>query len=102
MEIYFREQFGMGFLERFVGMVKRCLMTVMGNAKLNLDELSTVILEIECTLNSRPLTCQDNEIDQALTPSHLILGCRLSCMSEGNTTHDDYDDDDCHKEYVCM
>ena len=45
-----------GFFERLVGMVKRCLRKVLGNAKLNLDELSTVILEIECTLNSRPLT----------------------------------------------
>ena len=83
-----------GFFERLVGIVKRCLRKVLGNAKLNLDELSTVILEIECTLNSRPLTYQDDEIGQALTPSHLILGRRLSPMSESNTTFDD--DAGCH------
>jgi len=34
------------FLERLVGMVKRCLRKVLGNAKLNLNELHTIILEI--------------------------------------------------------
>ena len=42
------------------------------------DELQTVIIEIENVLNSRPLTyLYPDEMDEALTPSHLICGRRL-------------------------
>ena len=45
-----------GHFERLVGSTKRCLKKVLGNAKLKFDELLTVLIEIECTLNNRPLT----------------------------------------------
>ena len=65
---------GWGF-ERLVGSVKRPLRKVLGNARLNFDELLTVLLEIESTLNSRPLTYEYDEIGcEMLTPSHLIFG----------------------------
>ncbi|XP_065052637.1 uncharacterized protein LOC135681915, partial [Rhopilema esculentum] len=60
-----------GIFERMVRSVKRCLRKVLGNARLTQDELHTVLTEIECTLNSRPLTYQ-YEIGEVLTPSHLI------------------------------
>ena len=67
-----------GFFERLVGSVKR-----LGNAKLNFDELLTVLLEIESTLNSHPLTYEYNEIGgEMLTPSHLIFGFRLSSLPD--------------------
>ena len=70
-----------GFIERMVGSVKRCLRKVLGNARLTSDELLTVLVEIEATLNSRPLTYEYNELDEeALTPSHLIFGRRIKLL----------------------
>ena len=64
-----------GFFERMVGKVKRCLRKVLGNAKLTYDELLTTLVEIEGTLNSRPLTYAYDEVGvEVLTPSHLIFG----------------------------
>ena len=69
-----------GIFERMVRSVKGCLRKVLGNARLTEDELYTILTEIECTLNSRPLTYQ-YDIGEVLTPSHLILGQRLSPFS---------------------
>ncbi len=71
-----------GFFERMIGTMKRCLRKVLGNAKLNADEFNTVLCEIECTLNSRPLTDQYDEIETFLTPFHLIFGRKLSPLPE--------------------
>ena len=55
--------------------VKRCLRKVLGNAKLTLDESNSVLVEVEGTLNSRPLTDAFEEFEgEVLTPSHLIYG----------------------------
>ena len=72
-----------GHFERLIGTVKRCLRKVLGNARLSHDELSTVLTEVEGTLNSRPLTYYGDDVEeQALTPSHLIIGRRISPLSE--------------------
>lgn len=45
-----------GFYERMVKGVKRCLRKTLGNARLSYDELVTVVIEVEGTLNVRSLT----------------------------------------------
>ena len=82
-----------GYWERMVGCVKRCLRKVLGNARLTRDELSTVFTEVESTLNSRPLTYLYDELGEALTPSHLLHGHRLSHLSEGINPEIDHEDD---------
>ena len=59
-----------GFFERMVGCVKQCLRKTLGKARLKQDELATVLVEVECTLNSRPLTYEYDEVgEEVLTPS---------------------------------
>jgi len=72
-----------GFFERMVGLVKRCLRKVLGNARLTFDELLTIIVEIEGTLNARPLTYEYEELEEeVLTPSHLIYGRRITSIPD--------------------
>ena len=83
-----------GAFERMVGSVKRCLSKVLGNARLTQDELTTVLVEVEATLNSRPLTYQHEEFDsQVLTPSHLLVGRRISPLSNYVSDDLDFEDD---------
>ena len=69
------------FWERLVQSVKRCLKKTIGRASLTFDELVTIMVEIESTLNNRPLTYiyDDSEgINQPLTPADLIYGRRIA------------------------
>jgi hypothetical protein len=63
-----------GCFERMVKSVKRCLKKVIGSAKLTYEELLTILIEVECVLNSRPLTYVYDDATEPLTPSHLVLG----------------------------
>ena len=52
---------------------------VAGKAFLNYDELITLLIEIEQTLNTRSLTyLSDNNEDDAITPSHLLYGQNIT------------------------
>ena len=57
---------------------KRCLRKVIGRAHFSHDELLTAVTEIEAVINSRPLSyVSANDFEEALTPSHLIVGRRI-------------------------
>lgn len=67
-----------GAFERMVRSTKRCLRKIVGRSKLTSDELRTALIEIEAVINSRPLSyVSSTDCDEPLTPSHLIVGCRL-------------------------
>ena len=58
-----------------VKMVKRCLRKVLRKSKLNFDEFVTVLKEIQCILNNRPLTyLYTDEVNETLTPYKLLYG----------------------------
>ena len=64
--------------------MKRCLKKVVGRASLSFEEMRTVLIEIEATLNNRPLTyVYDDEqgISYPLTPSLLIYGRTIATTS---------------------
>ena len=68
-----------GYFERLVQSVKRCLKKILKNAKVT----RTVLVEIEATLNSRPLTfVSSGEIEEPLAPYHLLCGRRLLAMPD--------------------
>ena len=59
---------------------------VLGNARITVDELHTVLVEIEGVWNSRPLTYiyeEDCNVE-ILTPSHLLCARRLSPFADQN------------------
>ena len=45
-----------GFWERMVGITKRCLKKAVGRESLSFEEMRTVLIEIEATLNNQPMT----------------------------------------------
>lgn len=77
------------------GSVKRCLRIVLGGAKVSFIELGVNLLEVENTLNSRPLKCNYEELrEELLTPSHLLHGRRLSNLSSGVYFESDFENHD--------
>ena len=64
-----------GWFERVIGLVKQALYKVIGKAKLTFMEMQDVLLDIQITLNNRPLSyCEDDIELQTLTPNMLIFG----------------------------
>ena len=58
-----------GFFERLVKSVKLSLKKCLRNARLNYDELSTALEEVEAVLKSRPLTYVYDEYEEPLLAS---------------------------------
>jgi len=57
--------------------VKRCLRKTIGRLTLTIDEMSTILVEVEATFNNRPLTYMNDDLEgvsYALTPAHLLYG----------------------------
>ena len=71
-----------------IGITKRCLRKTIGRSKLTFEELHTVTVEIEGTVNNLPLTYlyDDMEgISQALTPACMMYGHQIiNLPSEGH------------------
>lgn len=63
-----------GWWERLIRSIKALLIRTLGRSSLNMEELATVLCDVEATVNSRPLTCVNDEIDSflPLTPSMFI------------------------------
>ena len=80
-----------GFFERLMKQVKSCLKKTLGRSKLSFDELTTIFAEVEAVLNSRPLTyLYSDDVEEPLTPSHLVIGRRLLTLPVGPLQIDDW------------
>ena len=76
-----------GYWERMVRSVKRCLKKTIGRSTVTTEELNTILVEVEATLNNRPITYLYDDMEgvsQALTPADLIYGRRLANTPSGS------------------
>ena len=72
-----------GFSERLIKLIKRCLKKIVGRSTLTLEELNTVLIEIEAVINARPITYvydDEESVSYPLTPSQLISGRQITPM----------------------
>ena len=70
------------------------LSKTIGKARLKFDELYTVLVEVENTINSRPLTyLSDENFQTSLTPNHLIYGRDLRSRNDRNAKIDLQEDE---------
>ena len=76
-------EFG-GLWEAAVKSFKGCLYKTIGNSRLTLEEFTTLLAQIESSLNSRPLChISDDPNDwEVLTPGHFITGKNMKRISE--------------------
>ena len=79
-----------GFYERVMKGVKRCL----ANARLSYDELLTLVIEVESTLNVRSITYvyEEGDPEEPLTPAHLMYGRRLTRLPPYPSVEEDEED----------
>ncbi|XP_060536764.1 uncharacterized protein LOC132708412 [Cylas formicarius] len=77
-----------GIWESAIKSFKNHLQKVMGETKLNYEQLYTVVVQIEAILNSRPLLplSSDPTDLQSLTPGHLLIGGNLLATPQHDVT----------------
>lgn len=64
-----------GQYERLIGIVKQSLYKVTGKSNLRWKELAEVVLDVEISLNNRPLTYVEDDVElSVLTPNLMITG----------------------------
>lgn len=80
-----------GAWERLVRSVKVALVTVLQERHPTEETLTTLLAEVECTVNSRPLThvSVDPSDPEALTPNHFLLGGSANTAAPGEFTEGD-------------
>ena len=64
-----------GIFERLVGIMKKSLSKVIGRGWLTYEELEEVLLDVECSMNNRPLCYPEEDMEyEVLTPNLLLRG----------------------------
>ena len=79
-----------GFWERLISIAKSSLRKVLYRKQVNSDDFNTIVTEIECRMNNRPLSYVISDLDnpEPLTPSHLLQGRRINPLP--SHIHEDY------------
>ncbi|XP_011707941.1 PREDICTED: uncharacterized protein LOC105462788 [Wasmannia auropunctata] len=78
-----------GLWESGVKATKHHLKRIAGNLALTFEEFSTLLSQIEATLNSRPLTPLSSDPNDLtpLTPAHFLIGRTFTSMADPSLTH---------------
>lgn len=61
-----------GQFERMVGLVKQAFYKTVGNGNLKWNELEEIIIDIETTINSRPLCYIEDDIELPLLTPNVV------------------------------
>ena len=71
-----------GFWERLIGLTKQALKKTLGRSFVTLPVLETIVVEVEATLNNRPLTYVSSDVNDVgpLTPAHLLYGRQMTSL----------------------
>jgi len=79
-----------GLFESAVKSAKHHLTRIMGEAKLTLSELNTLLCQIEACLNSRSITpmSSDPSDAEALTPAHFLVGGTMTLSPEPDLSNE--------------
>ena len=84
--------------ERMVGLVKNPLYKTVSKSKLECHELAEVLTDIDTTLNNRPLTYMEEDIEfPLLTSNSLVLDQQLIIPNEDTENIEDKDQRKCQK-----
>ena len=84
-----------GVFERLIKSTKRCLRKLIGQAIFSYDEMHTAVVEIEAIFHSRPLSyVSADDLDEPLTPSHLMVGRRILSLPDNLNYYVPDDDED--------
>ena len=73
-----------GQFERMVGLVKRALYKSIGGANLSWSELEEVILDVEITLNNRPLTYLEDDVQVPTLTPHAMMFSQPNLLPEND------------------
>ncbi|XP_070068101.1 uncharacterized protein [Drosophila takahashii] len=67
--------------------VKLHLRRVIGNSILTFEQMHTLLAQIECVVNSRPLFATSDTEVSYLSPAHLLIGRPYTSVPEGDLGH---------------
>ena len=70
-----------GQFERIIGLTKGAMYRVLGKANLKFEELKEILLDVEMTLNNRPLSYVEDDIQlPVLTPNMMLINERNALL----------------------
>ncbi|XP_058810951.1 uncharacterized protein LOC131675822 [Topomyia yanbarensis] len=77
-----------GLWEAAVRSAKAHLLKVLGDSAVSYEDMATLLTQVECCLNSRPLTqISDDPNDlQPLTPGHFLVGTAMQAVPSTDYT----------------
>lgn len=79
-----------GLWESAIKSLKTHLCRIVGNSRLNFEELTTVLSQIEACLNSRPLGViphYNDEGMEVLTPGHFLIGRPIEAIPDHDLSY---------------
>ena len=81
-----------GQSERLISLIKEAMYKTIGKSSLNWYELEEVLIDIEITLNNRPLSYLEDEFQMPIvTPNTMIHGIAISEVEEDVSSIEDKD-----------